>query len=121
MDGGSESAPRDRLFSNQQHLTVITPQSPIGIPATQVILGRKSSKNNINSEATTGSRRRDTDDDKNMTEDELLVQEGIRYHEQNELEKATDCFRQAAELNNPNGMFLYGISLRHGWVSNNNI
>ncbi|RKP26879.1 hypothetical protein SYNPS1DRAFT_13546 [Syncephalis pseudoplumigaleata] len=50
-----------------------------------------------------------------MTEDELMVQEGIRYHEQNELEKATECFRRAAELNNPNGMFLYGISLRHGW------
>jgi hypothetical protein len=48
---------------------------------------------------------------------EAMVQSGIRYHEAGQLEKATDCFRQAATtMDSPMGMFLYGVSLRHGWV-----
>jgi TPR repeat protein len=31
------------------------------------------------------------------------------------LEKATHCFRLASKEGCPVGMFLYGISLRHGW------
>ncbi|KAI8343220.1 hypothetical protein BC941DRAFT_410734 [Chlamydoabsidia padenii] len=46
---------------------------------------------------------------------EAMVQSGIRYHEAGQLEKATDCFRQAAARDSPMGMFLYGVSLRHGW------
>jgi hypothetical protein len=47
---------------------------------------------------------------------EALVHEGITYHEKGQLEKATSLFRIAAEKANPIGMFLYGVSLRHGWV-----
>ncbi|CAO3587968.1 unnamed protein product [Absidia cylindrospora] len=46
---------------------------------------------------------------------EAMVQSGIEYHERSQLEKATDCFRQAATMDSPMGMFLYGVSLRHGW------
>ncbi|ORZ16565.1 hypothetical protein BCR42DRAFT_415334 [Absidia repens] len=46
---------------------------------------------------------------------EAMVQSGIRYHESGQLEKATDYFRQAATRDSPMGMFLYGVSLRHGW------
>lgn len=45
------------------------------------------------------------------------VQKGIEFHELGELEKATHHFRQCAKEGSPIGMFLYGISLRHGWVS----
>ena len=48
---------------------------------------------------------------------EALVHEGITFHEKGQLEKATSLFRTAAEKENPLGMFLYGVSLRHGWVS----
>lgn len=47
---------------------------------------------------------------------EALVHEGIIFHEKGQLEKATSLFRIAAEKENPLGMFLYGVSLRHGWV-----
>ncbi|KAI8090402.1 hypothetical protein BDF21DRAFT_411184 [Thamnidium elegans] len=46
---------------------------------------------------------------------ENLVQQGIMFHEKGQLEKATSLFRIAAEKENPLGMFLYGVSLRHGW------
>ncbi|KAI8372608.1 hypothetical protein EDC96DRAFT_53932 [Choanephora cucurbitarum] len=46
---------------------------------------------------------------------EALVHEGISYHERGQLEKATQLFRLGAEKGNPIGMFLYGVSLRHGW------
>ncbi|KAJ1969163.1 hypothetical protein H4R35_006216 [Dimargaris xerosporica] len=48
-------------------------------------------------------------------EGEEVVKQAIHYHEQGELEKATVYFRKAAELQNPLGMFLFGMSLRHGW------
>lgn len=56
---------------------------------------------------------------KNEPENEVeaLVHEGITFHEKGQLEKATSLFRIAAEKENPLGMFLYGVSLRHGWVS----
>ncbi|ORZ00175.1 hypothetical protein BCR43DRAFT_468194 [Syncephalastrum racemosum] len=43
------------------------------------------------------------------------VQKGIEFHELGQLEKATHHFRLAAKDESPVGMFLYGISLRHGW------
>lgn len=43
------------------------------------------------------------------------VQAGIEHHELGQLEKATHYFRLAAKEDCPIGMFLYGISLRHGW------
>lgn len=43
------------------------------------------------------------------------VQAGIEHHELGQLEKATHYFRLAAKEGCPIGMFLYGISLRHGW------
>ncbi|KAG0171360.1 hypothetical protein DFQ28_004434 [Apophysomyces sp. BC1034] len=49
------------------------------------------------------------------TEIEALVHQGIRFHEAGQLEKATEIFRQAAMRDNPIAMFLYGVSLRHGW------
>lgn len=52
-----------------------------------------------------------------ISEAEAHVQKGIRYHEGGQLEKATQHFRVAADRDSPMGMFLYGISLRHGWVS----
>ncbi|CAO3615943.1 unnamed protein product [Cunninghamella blakesleeana] len=44
-----------------------------------------------------------------------MLQAGIQYHEAGQLEKATDCFRRTAAQDSPMGMFLYGVSLRHGW------
>ncbi|KAI8084392.1 uncharacterized protein B0P05DRAFT_535408 [Gilbertella persicaria] len=46
---------------------------------------------------------------------ESLVHQGISFHEKGQLEKATQLFRLGAEKGNPIGMFLYGVSLRHGW------
>ncbi|KAK4518701.1 AAA ATPase [Mucor velutinosus] len=48
-------------------------------------------------------------------EAERLVHEGIKFHEAGKLEQATDMFKQASILNLPIAMFLYGVSLRHGW------
>ncbi|KAI7847337.1 hypothetical protein BDC45DRAFT_526258 [Circinella umbellata] len=50
-----------------------------------------------------------------QSEGEGLVAQGIQYHEQGRLDLATDCFRQAANKDSPIGMFLFGVSLRHGW------
>ncbi|KAJ2962181.1 hypothetical protein NQZ79_g2700 [Umbelopsis isabellina] len=50
-----------------------------------------------------------------LSEAEAHVQKGIKYHEGGQLEKATQHFRAAADRDSPMGMFLYGISLRHGW------
>ncbi|OAD75782.1 hypothetical protein PHYBLDRAFT_158132 [Phycomyces blakesleeanus NRRL 1555(-)] len=46
---------------------------------------------------------------------EQLVHNGIKFHEAGQFEKATELFRQAAALDFPIAMFLYGVSLRHGW------
>ncbi|KAI7868272.1 hypothetical protein BDF14DRAFT_1881063 [Spinellus fusiger] len=46
---------------------------------------------------------------------EELVADGIKFHEAGQLEKATELFRQAATKDFPIAMFLYGVSLRHGW------
>ncbi|ORX98468.1 HCP-like protein, partial [Basidiobolus meristosporus CBS 931.73] len=43
------------------------------------------------------------------------VQQAIQCHEHNQLEKAAHFFRLAACQGSPVGLFLYGISLRHGW------
>ncbi|KAI9360934.1 hypothetical protein BD770DRAFT_418929 [Pilaira anomala] len=48
-------------------------------------------------------------------EAERCVYEGIKYHESGKLEQATEMFKQASTLDFPMGMFLYGVSLRHGW------
>ncbi|KAI8641350.1 hypothetical protein BD408DRAFT_212406 [Parasitella parasitica] len=59
-----------------------------------------------------------TSSDKKLSPDaevEALVHEGIAFHEKGQLEKATQLFRIGAEKGNPIGMFLYGVSLRHGW------
>ncbi|KAL1920635.1 uncharacterized protein VTP21DRAFT_1012 [Calcarisporiella thermophila] len=65
-------------------------------------------KRNSNSDQTELSPDADADADE-------LVQLAIQYHEKNELEKATYYFKLAAEKGSPMGIFLYGISLRHGW------
>ncbi|KAG0166598.1 hypothetical protein DFQ28_006969 [Apophysomyces sp. BC1034] len=49
------------------------------------------------------------------SEAEALVHKGIKFHETGQLEKATELFRQAAIQDFPMAMFLYGVSLRHGW------
>jgi hypothetical protein len=47
--------------------------------------------------------------------DEYL-QLGVQFHESGKLEKATNYWRMAAEMDHPLGLFFYGIALRHGWV-----
>ncbi|KAI8061831.1 uncharacterized protein B0P05DRAFT_574544 [Gilbertella persicaria] len=49
------------------------------------------------------------------TKAEQLVHQGIKFHEAGRLEEATEMFKQASHLNLPIAMFLYGVSLRHGW------
>ncbi|KAK9720090.1 hypothetical protein K7432_004351 [Basidiobolus ranarum] len=51
---------------------------------------------------------------------EDYIRRAIEHHEKGELEKATELFRIAAEKSSPLGMFLYGISLRHGWGCHSN-
>ncbi|KAG0054819.1 hypothetical protein BGZ83_010381 [Gryganskiella cystojenkinii] len=46
---------------------------------------------------------------------EDYVRQGIDYHELGEIAKATQYFRTAAELGDPVGMLMYGLSVRHGW------
>ncbi|KAI8379867.1 hypothetical protein EDC96DRAFT_115890 [Choanephora cucurbitarum] len=46
---------------------------------------------------------------------EQLVHQGIKFHEAGRLEEATEMFKQASHLDLPIAMFLYGVSLRHGW------
>lgn len=45
------------------------------------------------------------------------IQRAIELHERNQLEEATHYFRLAAQSENPLGQLMYGLSLRHGWVS----
>lgn len=47
---------------------------------------------------------------------ERLVHQAIKYHESGKLEKATEMFKEAAAMDLPIAMFLYGVSVRHGWV-----
>lgn len=46
---------------------------------------------------------------------EDYVRQGIEYHEVGDIAKATHFFRTAAELGDPVGMLMYGLSVRHGW------
>ncbi|KAI9280496.1 hypothetical protein BY458DRAFT_584392 [Sporodiniella umbellata] len=46
---------------------------------------------------------------------ERLVHEAIKFHEAGKLEQATSMFKQASEMGLPIAMFLYGVSVRHGW------
>ncbi|KAG0260792.1 hypothetical protein BG011_001631 [Mortierella polycephala] len=46
---------------------------------------------------------------------EDFVRQGIEYHEVGDIDKATTFFRTAAELGDPVGMLMYGLSVRHGW------
>ncbi|KAI8345996.1 hypothetical protein B0O80DRAFT_393555 [Mortierella sp. GBAus27b] len=46
---------------------------------------------------------------------EDFVRKGIEHHEDGDLTKATNFFRKAAELGDPVGMLMYGLSVRHGW------
>ncbi|KAG0226000.1 hypothetical protein BGW42_003955 [Actinomortierella wolfii] len=46
---------------------------------------------------------------------EDFVRQGIELHEVGEIAKATHFFKQAAELGDPVGMLMYGLSVRHGW------
>jgi hypothetical protein len=45
------------------------------------------------------------------------IQRAIELHEGNQLQEATHYFRLAAQSENPLGQLMYGLSLRHGWVS----
>ncbi|KAE8352003.1 HCP-like protein [Aspergillus coremiiformis] len=54
----------------------------------------------------------------NDTADDINIQEAIRLHEENELEKSTEMFRRLADPNGANNALsqvLYGLALRHGW------
>ncbi|KAI1321334.1 hypothetical protein EDD11_006671 [Mortierella claussenii] len=46
---------------------------------------------------------------------EDFVRQGIEFHEVGDIAKATHFFRTAAELGDPVGMLMYGLSVRHGW------
>ncbi|KAF9432951.1 hypothetical protein BGZ76_010103 [Entomortierella beljakovae] len=46
---------------------------------------------------------------------EDYVRQGIEFHELGDISKATHYFRTAAELGDPVGMLMYGLSVRHGW------
>ncbi|KAF9569535.1 hypothetical protein EC968_002579 [Mortierella alpina] len=46
---------------------------------------------------------------------EDYVRKGIEFHELGEIAKATHYFRTAAEIGDPVGMLMYGLSVRHGW------
>ncbi|KAF9976579.1 hypothetical protein BGZ73_008250 [Actinomortierella ambigua] len=46
---------------------------------------------------------------------EDFVRQGIELHEVGEIAKATHFFKQAAEMGDPVGMLMYGLSVRHGW------
>ncbi|KAF9947381.1 hypothetical protein BGZ72_010598 [Mortierella alpina] len=46
---------------------------------------------------------------------EDYVRKGIEFHELGEISKATHYFRTAAEIGDPVGMLMYGLSVRHGW------
>ncbi|KAI7832750.1 hypothetical protein BC939DRAFT_391036 [Gamsiella multidivaricata] len=46
---------------------------------------------------------------------EDYVRQGIEFHEIGEISKATHYFRTAAEIGDPVGMLMYGLSVRHGW------
>ncbi|KAF9544417.1 hypothetical protein EC957_012121 [Mortierella hygrophila] len=46
---------------------------------------------------------------------EDFVRQGIEFHEIGEISKATQYFRSAAEMGDPVGMLMYGLSVRHGW------
>ncbi|KAF9186660.1 hypothetical protein BGZ50_002372 [Haplosporangium sp. Z 11] len=46
---------------------------------------------------------------------EDYVRQGIEYHELGDITKATHFFRTAAEIGDPVGMLMYGLSVRHGW------
>ncbi|KFH62190.1 hypothetical protein MVEG_11828 [Podila verticillata NRRL 6337] len=46
---------------------------------------------------------------------EDFVRQGIDFHEIGEITKATQYFRSAAEMGDPVGMLMYGLSVRHGW------
>ncbi|KAG0091096.1 hypothetical protein BGZ92_001510 [Podila epicladia] len=46
---------------------------------------------------------------------EDFVRQGIDFHEIGEISKATHYFRSAAEMGDPVGMLMYGLSVRHGW------
>lgn len=46
---------------------------------------------------------------------EDYVRQGIDYHEVGDIAKATHFFRTAAEMGDPVGMLMYGLSVRHGW------
>ncbi|CAG8675549.1 20693_t:CDS:2 [Rhizophagus irregularis] len=61
----------------------------------------------------------DSDSFYNYRPDEF-IQQAIRFHEDNELEKATYYFKLAADKDSPLGLFLYGIALRHGWGCKSN-
>lgn len=45
------------------------------------------------------------------------IQKALQLHEKGELEEATELLKIAASQNHPLGLFLLGISLRHGWVN----
>lgn len=50
-----------------------------------------------------------------MSQMDNLIHQGIKHHEAGRLEQATQLFKQASNMDSPIAMFLYGISLRHGW------
>lgn len=70
------------------------------------------SNNNLKKPATTNTKKHSLMPE---SEAEGFVHEGIKFHEAGKLEQATEMFKQASMQDFPMGMFLYGVSLRHGW------
>ncbi|KAF7729516.1 hypothetical protein EC973_004190 [Apophysomyces ossiformis] len=88
--------------------------SPFSTPSPRTPMGLSlptPSTASVSSSSSIPKRNKDTPG----SEIEALVHQGIRFHEAGQLEKATEIFRQAAMKDNPIAMFLYGVSLRHGW------
>ncbi|KAG2179884.1 hypothetical protein INT43_003670 [Umbelopsis isabellina] len=55
------------------------------------------------------------DDGSSTPQADEYLQLGVQFHESGKLEKATNYWRMAADMDHPLGLFFYGIALRHGW------
>ncbi|CAG8712885.1 6939_t:CDS:2 [Acaulospora morrowiae] len=114
------NASRNSNGSNKNELISQFNNSPSGPhPTTTTYL----KPNNESSLSTTASNKIEVSQSPTTRQNEAdeFIQKAIQYHEANELEKATYYFKLAADKDSPLGLFLYGISLRHGWGCKPNV